>query len=79
MNDARLNIIPLRRGYWGNKIGKPHTVPCKVTGKSGSVRMRLVPAPRGMGIVGANTVKKIMALAGVQDWYTQTHGNTKWR
>jgi len=67
LNDARLNIIPLRRGYWGNKIGKPHTVPCKVTGKSGSVRMRLVPAPRGMGIVGANTVKKIMALAGVQD------------
>lgn len=69
----------MRRGYWGNRIGNPHTVPSKVTGKSGSVRMRLVPAPRGTGIVGANTVKKIMALAGVQDCYTQTHGNTKWR
>lgn len=27
---AKLSIIPVRRGYWGNKLGKPHTVPCKV-------------------------------------------------
>merc|ERR550519_1722740 len=30
---AKLSIVPVRRGFWGNKIGKPHTVPCKVTGK----------------------------------------------
>uniref|UniRef100_A0A2I3N9K5 40S ribosomal protein S2 n=1 Tax=Papio anubis TaxID=9555 RepID=A0A2I3N9K5_PAPAN len=30
---AKLSIVPVRRGYWGNKIGKPHTVPCKVTGR----------------------------------------------
>lgn len=28
---AKLSIIPVRRGYWGNKIGKPHTIPCKVS------------------------------------------------
>jgi ribosomal protein S5 len=28
---AKLSVVPVRRGYWGNKIGKPHTVPCKVT------------------------------------------------
>ncbi|KAL0676156.1 hypothetical protein Bca4012_004137 [Brassica carinata] len=39
--------------YWGNKIGKPHTVPCKVTGKCGFVTVRMVPAPRGAGIVAA--------------------------
>ena len=27
---AKLSVIPVRRGYWGNKIGQPHTVPCKV-------------------------------------------------
>ena len=27
---AKLSVVPVRRGYWGNKIGKPHTVPCKV-------------------------------------------------
>merc|ERR1719335_1617775 len=50
---AKLNLIPVRRGYWGNKIGQPHTVPMKVTGKCGSVSVRLIPAPRGSGIVGS--------------------------
>ena len=27
---AKLSVIPVRLGYWGNKLGKPHTVPCKV-------------------------------------------------
>ena len=27
---AKLSIIPVRMGYWGNKIGDTHTVPCKV-------------------------------------------------
>jgi len=74
---AKLSIIPVRRGYWGNKIGEPHTVPNKVTGKGGSVRVRLVPAPRGSGIVGAPTSKKLLQFAGVKDVYTQTTGSTK--
>lgn len=43
---AKLNVCPVRRGYWGRTSGLPHTVPCKVTGKCGSVRVRLIPAPR---------------------------------
>uniref|UniRef100_A0A8C6W759 S5 DRBM domain-containing protein n=1 Tax=Nannospalax galili TaxID=1026970 RepID=A0A8C6W759_NANGA len=27
---AKLSIVPVRRGYWGNKIGKPHTAPAVV-------------------------------------------------
>lgn len=46
---AKMSCIPIRRGYWGNKIGKVHTVPTKVTGKCGSVTIRLIPAPRGAG------------------------------
>merc|ERR1719149_319267 len=23
---AKLQLVPVRRGYWGNKIGQPHTV-----------------------------------------------------
>merc|ERR1711896_73313 len=41
---AKMALIPVRRGYWGNRIGLPHTVPMKVSGKSGSVRVRLIPA-----------------------------------
>jgi len=74
---AKLTIVPIRRGYWGNKIGAPHTVPTKVTGKCGSVRVRLVPAPRGTGIVAARTPKKVLTYAGIEDVFTQTRGSTK--
>merc|ERR1712137_101375 len=35
--------LAIRRGYWGARFGTPHTLPCKVTGSCGSVRMRLIP------------------------------------
>merc|ERR1712194_704008 len=64
--DAKMNFYPVRKGYWGNKIGQPHTIPFKVTGKCGSVRCRLVPAPRGSSLVAAPTSKKVLQFAGVQ-------------
>uniref|UniRef100_A0A8C0KDG8 Small ribosomal subunit protein uS5 n=1 Tax=Canis lupus dingo TaxID=286419 RepID=A0A8C0KDG8_CANLU len=66
---AKLSIVPVRRGYWGNKIGKPHTVPCKVTGRCGSVLVHLIPAPRGTGI-SAPVPKKLLMMAGIDDCYT---------
>uniref|UniRef100_A0A096NBM5 Small ribosomal subunit protein uS5 n=1 Tax=Papio anubis TaxID=9555 RepID=A0A096NBM5_PAPAN len=73
---AKLSIVPVRRGYWGNKIGKPHTVPCKVTGRCGSVLLRLIPAPRGTGIVSAPVPKKLLMMAGIDDCYTSARGCT---
>jgi small subunit ribosomal protein S2e len=49
----------------------------QVTGKCGSVSVRLIPAPKGTGIVSAPTPKKLLQLAGVQDCYTSACGNTK--
>lgn len=74
---AKLSIVPIRRGYWGNKIGMPHTVCNKMTGKCGSVRVRLVPAPRGAGIVAANIPKKLLTFAGIEDVYTSSKGKTR--
>ncbi|KAG7588314.1 Ribosomal protein S5 domain 2-type fold [Arabidopsis suecica] len=74
---AKLSVVPVRRGYWGNKIGKPHTVPCKVTGKCGSVTVRMVPAPRGAGIVAARVPKKVLQFAGIDDVFTSSRGSTK--
>ena len=74
---AKLSMIPVRLGYWGNNIGKPHTVPCKVTGKCGSVSVRIVPAPRGAGIVAARVPKKILQFAGIEDVFTSSSGSTK--
>ncbi|EHA97686.1 40S ribosomal protein S2 [Heterocephalus glaber] len=65
-----------RRGYWGNKIGKAHIVPCKVTGRCGSVLVRLIPAPRGTGIISAPVPKKLLLMAGIDDCYTSARGCT---
>jgi len=73
---AKLSIVPVRRGFWGNKIGRPHTVPCKVTGKCGSIWVRLIPAPRGTGIVSAPVPKKLLMMAGIEDCYTSARGST---
>jgi len=74
---AKMSLVPIRRGYWGNKIGKVHTVPIKVTGKCGSVIIRLVPAPRGAGIVAARVPKKVLQMAGIEDCYTSSRGSRK--
>jgi len=74
---AKLSVVPIRRGYWGNKIGTPHTVPCKVNGKCGSVRIKIVPAPRGTSLVAAPVPKKILTYAGIEDCYTNSFGKTK--
>jgi len=74
---AKLALIPIRRGYWGSRFGLPHTVPCKVTGKCGSVRFRLIPAPRGTGIVAARVPKKLLGFAGYEDVYTSSTGTTR--
>jgi len=74
---AKLSVIPIRRGYWGSTFGKPHTVPCKVTGKCGSVRFRIIPAPKGTGISAAGVPKKLLTFAGISDAYTSSTGQTR--
>jgi small subunit ribosomal protein S2e len=75
---GKLSIVPVRRGYWGGaRTGAPHTVPCKLTGHCGSIRVRLIPAPRGTGLVAAPATKKMLALAGIKDVYTSTRGHSR--
>ena len=47
-----------------------------MTGKCGSVLVRLIPAPRGTGIVAAGVPKKLLNMAGVSDCYTSARGQT---
>ncbi|GCA62017.1 ribosomal protein S5, eukaryotic/archaeal [Kipferlia bialata] len=77
IHNAKQNITPVRMGYWGGRLGAPHTVICKLTGKCGSVSVRLVPAPRGSGIVASNIVRKVLEFAGVEDVFTSQTGHTK--
>jgi small subunit ribosomal protein S2e len=47
-----------------------------VTGKCGSIWVRLIPAPRGTGIVSAPVPKKLLQMAGIEDCYTSAKGST---
>ncbi|POS87902.1 ribosomal protein S5 [Erysiphe pulchra] len=74
---AKLSVVPIRRGYWGTNLGLPHSLPTKESGKCGSVSVRLIPAPRGTGLVASPAVKRLLQLAGVEDIYTSSSGSTK--
>ncbi|KAK8927655.1 40S ribosomal protein S2 [Metarhizium anisopliae] len=39
--------------------------------------MKLIPAPRGTGLVASPAVKRFLQLAGVEDAYTSSAGSTK--
>nr|DAD29173.1 TPA_asm: hypothetical protein HUJ06_030641 [Nelumbo nucifera] len=74
---ARLSVIPVRKSYWGNKIGKPHTMMCKVTGKCSSITMQMVPTPRGVRIIAARVPKKVLRFAGIEDVFASFHESMK--
>jgi len=77
--DAKLKIIPVRRGCgsWECGCGEPHSLPMKVRGKCGSVVIEVDPAPRGLGIVAGDVAKTIIRLAGIKDCWTRSHGSTR--
>ncbi|MFC5365620.1 30S ribosomal protein S5 [Salinirubrum litoreum] len=76
---AKLNIIDVSRGCgsWECGCGRPHTVALKTTGKAGSVEVELLPAPRGLGLAGGETVRNVLELAGIEDIWTRSSGNTR--
>jgi len=79
VDNAKFNIIKVRRGCgdWGCVCGREHTVPFKIEGKKGSVRVTLIPAPGGVGLAIGNVGKTILGLAGIDDVWSQTMGQTQ--
>ena len=69
---AKLNIIPVRRGCgsWECGCNLPHSLPFEVKGKCGSVRIEIIPGPRGLGLVGGEIPKIILRMAGIKDCWT---------
>jgi small subunit ribosomal protein S5 len=76
---AKLNLIDVSRGCgsWECGCGRPHTVALRTTGKAGSVELELRPAPRGLGLAGGETVRHVLELAGIEDIWTRSSGNTR--
>jgi small subunit ribosomal protein S5 len=76
---AKLNLIrvPLGSGSWEDRPGGDHSLIRKSEGTAGSVRVEVRPAPRGLGLAAAETPRKVLELAGVEDAWTKSHGNTR--
>lgn len=76
MRNAKLNLIKIKRGCgsWECACGEPHSIPFKVSGKSGSVRVVLKPAPKGIGLCIHDECKKLLSLAGIKDVWSSTFG-----
>ncbi|RLG47883.1 MAG: 30S ribosomal protein S5 [Thermoproteota archaeon] len=76
---AKLNLVKVRKGCgsWECGCGRPHSIPATVSGKMGSVRVKLIPAPRGAGLVANEVAKVILSLGGIKDIRVFSRGNTR--
>lgn len=77
--NAKLNIFKVSRGCgsWQCKCKTPHSIPFEVQGKCGSVIIKLLPAPKGKGLIVEKECAKILELAGITDVWSKTYGQTK--
>lgn len=77
--NAKQNIIKILRGCgsWQCGCKKPHSIPFAVEGKCGSVRLRLIPAPRGTGLRINEEAGKVLKMAGIKDIWSGTSGQTR--
>jgi small subunit ribosomal protein S5 len=77
---AKINLIEIQRGSgsWSSGVGAPATsVPYKINGKCASTEVTIKPAPQGTGLVCGKTAKAVLGLAGVQDAWVYTRGQTR--
>lgn len=79
MTAAKLNVVEVARGCgsWECACRQPHSIPFEVTGRSGSVHMTIKPAPRGLGLAAAEVSKIILRMAGVEDAWIHSRGQTR--
>ena len=79
IRNAKLHIIKIVRGCgsWECGCGEPHSLPFTVNGKCGSVRVKLMPAPKGTGLVLEPEMAKLLRFAGIKDAWSKTLGHTK--
>jgi len=79
MRDAKLHLIkvPMGCGSWKCNCGEPHSLPFTVWGKSGSVEIKLMPAPKGAGLAVEDELKKLLRAAGYKDLWSKTFGQTR--
>ena len=79
ITQAKLKLVPVLRGNgsWESEEGPGNSIPFKATGRSGSTRITLLPAPSGKGLVIGDYGRRVLTLAGVEDVWSRSSGQTR--
>ena len=72
---AKLSVVPVLRGCGSKECGcgGTHSVPFKINGKCGSVKIHLIPSPAGVGLACADKVKQVLKLTDISIITTNTN------
>lgn len=79
LRNAKLNVFKIVRGAgsWESAATSPYSIPFAVSGKCGSCVIELLPAPKGKGLIVEKECAKILRLAGIENVWSRTKGQTR--
>lgn len=79
LRHAKLNIMKMPRGCgsWQCFCREAHSIPFEASGRCGSAAIKLLPAPKGVGLRTASECSKLLAAAGIKDVWSQAIGQTR--
>jgi small subunit ribosomal protein S5 len=77
--NAKMNIMKIKRGCgsWQCNCKNPHSIPFEIEGKCSSVKIILMPAPKGTGLCIEKSCASILKMAGIKDVWSRSSGQTK--
>jgi small subunit ribosomal protein S5 len=78
IRNAKKDLIHVRRGCgsWECRCDEPHSIPFAVSGRYSSVKIELMSAPKGTGVVAGDAAKKVLEMAGIKDVWSRATGKT---
>jgi len=81
IQNAKLNMVSVKRGSgsWESNTDDDNSIPFMTIGKCSSLRVTLLPAPKGVGLAVSDTIKPVFELVGIANVWSKTRGATDTR
>ena len=78
IQNAKLNMVYVKRGSgsWESNTDDDNSIPFMTVGKCASLRVTLLPAPKGIGLAVSDTIKPVFELVGIANVWSKTRGAT---
>lgn len=78
IQNAKLRMVSVKTGSgsWESNTYDDNSIPFKTVGKCASLRVELLPAPKGVGLAVSDTIKPVFELVGISNVWSKTRGST---